>query len=79
FSASINRPSRTRTLVEAIGAQLGRRRRIDLSVIDLIDAGPGLGALTRDGLPPAAEALVAAIEGADALIVGTPVYKGAYS
>ena len=79
FSASINRPSRTRTLVEAIAAELGRHRRIDLTVIDLIDAGPGLGALTRDDLSESAEALVAAIEGADALIVGTPVYKGAYS
>lgn len=79
FSASIARPSRTRTLVEAIAAELGRHRRIDLTVLDLIDAGPGLGALTRDGLSLSAEGLVAAIEGADALIVGTPVYKGAYS
>lgn len=79
FSASINRPSRTRTLVEAIAAELAAHRRVDLTVIDLIDAGPGLGALIRDDLTPPAERLVAAIEGADALIVGTPVYKGAYS
>ncbi|MGU3538465.1 NAD(P)H-dependent oxidoreductase [Methylobacterium sp. A54F] len=79
FSASINRPSRTRSLVEAVAAGLALRQRIDLRVFDLIDAGPGLGALTRDGLSLPAARLIEAIEGADALIVGSPVYKGAYS
>ncbi|WP_375462375.1 NAD(P)H-dependent oxidoreductase [uncultured Methylobacterium sp.] len=79
FSASINRPSRTRSLVEAIAAELRAHRRIDLTVLDLIDAGPGLGATTRGALSRPAAELIAAIEGADALIVGTPVYKGAYS
>lgn len=79
FSASINRPSRTRSLVAAIAAELAGHRRIDLTVLDLIDAGPGLGAHTRADLSIPAARLIAAIEGADALIVGTPVYKGAYS
>ena len=79
FSASINRPSRTRSLVEAIATELGRHRRIDLTVLDLIDAGPGLGAHTREALSGPAARVIAVIEGADALIVGTPVYKGAYS
>ncbi|WP_238183941.1 NAD(P)H-dependent oxidoreductase [Methylobacterium trifolii] len=79
FSASANRPSRTRNLVEAVAAELARHRRIDLDVLDLVDAGPGLGATARDGLSPAAARLIGAIEGADALIVGTPVYQGAYS
>lgn len=79
FSASISRPSRTRSLVAAIAAALARHRDIDLSVFDLIDAGPGLGATTRDALSPPAARLIAAIEAADALVVGTPVYQGAYS
>lgn len=79
FSANISRPSRTRILVEAIAAELARHRRIDLTVLDLIDAGPGLGAHTREALSPAAAAVIAAIEGADALIVGTPVHNGGYS
>jgi FMN reductase len=79
FSGSAKRPSRTRILVEALGAELGRLRRIDLAVYDLIDAGPGLGATQRDELSAQAGRLVEAIEGADALIVGTPVYQGGYA
>jgi FMN reductase len=79
FSGSAKRPSRTRDLVEAVAAELGRLRRIDLRVYDLLDAGPGLGASLRADLPPAAVAMIEAIEGADALIVGTPVYQGGYA
>ncbi len=79
FSGSAKRPSRTRILVEALGAELGRLRGIDLAVYDLMDAGPGLGATQRDALSAPALRLVEAIEGADALIVGTPVYQGGYA
>ncbi|MCJ2057444.1 NAD(P)H-dependent oxidoreductase [Methylobacterium sp. J-048] len=79
FSGSAKRPSRTRDLVEAVGAELGRLRRIDLTVYDLVEAGPGIGASRREDLPPPAAQLIAAIEGADALIVGTPVYQGGYA
>jgi len=80
LSGSLRRPSRTRSLVEAVGAEVARSRPIALLVADLIDAGPGLGvALSRDDLSGTATELVGAIEGADALIVGSPVYKGAYT
>ena len=79
FSGSAKRPSRTRILVEALGAELGRLRGIDLAVYDLMDAGPGLGATQRDDLSAPAARLIEAIEGADALIVGTPVYQGGYA
>jgi FMN reductase len=79
FSGSAKRPSRTRVLVEALGAELGRLRRIDLTVYDLLDAGPGLGVTQRDELSEPAARMVDAIEGADALIVGTPVYQGGYA
>ncbi len=79
FSGSAKRPSRTRILVEALGAELGRLRGIDLAVYDLIDAGPGLGATQRDDLSAPAARLIEAIEAADALIVGTPVYQGGYA
>lgn len=79
FSGSAKRPSRTRDLVEAVAAELGRLRGIDLAVYDLIDAGPGLGATRREDLSPQALRLIEAIEGADALIVGTPVYQGGYA
>ena len=45
----------------------------------LAEIGPGLGAFSREALPLAGQAALAAIEGADALIVGTPIYKGSYS
>lgn len=79
FSGSAKRPSRTRVLVEALGAELERLRRIDLTVYDLLDAGPGLGVTQRDELSPSAARLIEVIEGADALIVGTPVYQGGYA
>jgi FMN reductase len=78
-SGSAKRPSRTRVLVEALGIELGRLRRIDLTVYDLLDAGSGLGATQRDDLSAPAAQMIEAIEGADALIVGTPVYQGGYA
>src|SRR3954463_2469572 len=80
IAGNLKRPSRTRALVEAVAAPLARRRDVDLSVYDLLDAGPGLGAAyARADLTPEAARVVEAIETADALIVGTPVYKGSYS
>jgi FMN reductase len=56
------------------------RGRSPVGVADLVDAGPGLrAALSRGDLSDEAADLVGAIEGADALIVGSPVYKGAYT
>jgi FMN reductase len=65
--------------VEAVAAEVSRLRRIDLRVYDLIDAGPGLGATSREDLTLPASRLIDAIEKADALIVGTPVYQGGYA
>ncbi|SFV09406.1 FMN reductase [Methylobacterium sp. 174MFSha1.1] len=80
FSANIKRPSKTRTLVEAIAAEAAVRLPVEVRIFDLVDAGPGLGAaLTRDQLSLPARRLVEAVEEADALVVGTPVYKGAYT
>ncbi|GJD51824.1 NADH-dependent FMN reductase SfnF [Methylobacterium crusticola] len=79
FSGNTSRPSRTRALVEAVGAELARQRRIDLRVHDLAEAGAGLGVTTRDALPLPVAHLIEAMEGADALIVGSPVHNGSYS
>nr|WP_244627091.1 NAD(P)H-dependent oxidoreductase [Microvirga tunisiensis] len=67
-------------MAEALGAEVGRRASIDLKIYNVLDAGPGLGsALARNDLPLPAARIVDEIETADALIVGTPVYKGAYT
>ena len=80
FSGSLRRPSKTRALVEATGKEVIRGRTFRLDVFDVIDAGPGLGAaLTREDLTLPATRVIDAIERADALIIGTPVYKGAYT
>src|SRR3954468_24757095 len=77
IAGNLKRPSRTRALVEAVAAALAHRREIDLAVYDLLDAGPGLGAAyARDDLTPEAARVVEAIETADALVDGSPVYKG---
>ena len=56
------------------------RLRAEIRLFDMVDAGTGLGAAwSRDLLPLPARRIVEAIEGADALIVGSPVYKGAYT
>src|SRR4051812_5044792 len=80
IAGNLKRPSRTRALVEAVGTALAHRREVDFAIYDLLDAGPGLGAAyARSELTPEAARVVEAIETADALIVGTPVYKGSYT
>jgi FMN reductase len=80
FSGSPRRPSKTRSLVETVAAEVASRRQVRLDIYDLSDAGPGLGAaLQRKDLTLPAARVINAIEQADALIVGTPIYKGAYT
>ncbi|GJD74621.1 FMN reductase [Methylobacterium goesingense] len=80
FTANLQRPSKTRALAESLAEAVGAHLRADIRLFDMLDAGTGLGAAwSRDLLPLPARRIVEAIEGADALIVGTPVYKGAYT
>lgn len=80
ISGSVNRPSRSRALAEALAQGILSRVQGQLAVYDIIDAGPGLGAaFSRDRLSPTAAKVVDAIEDADALIAVSPVYKGSYT
>ena len=79
ISGNTHRPSRSRALVETIAQHVASQLPAEYVLYDIVDAGPGLGAaFERDELPAMAERILAAIEGADALIVATPVYKGSY-
>jgi FMN reductase len=79
FSGSPRRPSKTRSLVETVAAEVASHRQARVDIYDLIDAGPGLGAaLQRQDLTLPVARIIDAIEQADALIVGTPVYKGLF-
>lgn len=80
FTANLQRPSKTRALAESLAEAVGAQLRAEIRLYDMLDAGTGLGAAwSRDLLPLPARRIVEAIEGADALIVGSPVYKGAYT
>lgn len=80
ISGSTRRPSKSRTLAEAIGSSVRAQLDADVQVFDVFDAGPGLGAaFNRRDLTPEAAAIVDAIEQADAVIAVSPVYKGSYT
>jgi FMN reductase len=87
-AGNITRPSRTAALVATITAQVAAFSGAGSRLIELADVGPqlfqpfspeGLKAFSRDDLPADGRSAIEAIESADALVVGTPVYKGSYS
>lgn len=79
FSANIQRPSKTRALVEEILVSLGGGfGPADLH--DLSDTARAFGGALHAGeLTGEAADMLAAIEKADALVVASPVYKGSYT
>lgn len=80
ISGSLRRPSRTSTLVRATLDGIGRYFQTNRRLIELADAAPSLlSALARDQLSPLGQAAVRAVEEADILVVGTPVYRASYT
>lgn len=80
ISGSLQRPSRTLALTDAIVAALGAALPIETRLIELGEIGSRLaGALTRAQVPPDLDALIRAIETADALVVASPVYRASYT
>lgn len=79
-AGSVRQPSRTTVLVaevlDAISARLGIPHRL----VELGEKGAvHVNSLARDGLEGRALALIEAIEAADVLVVGTPVYRASYT
>ncbi|MBR8379697.1 FMN reductase [Burkholderia cenocepacia] len=80
ISGSLQRPSRTLALTDAIVTALGAALPIETRLIELGEIGSRLaGALTRALVPPDLDALIRAIETADALVVASPVYRASYT
>ncbi|WP_375451255.1 FMN reductase [uncultured Devosia sp.] len=80
FAGSSSAPSRTKSLVETIVATTADRTGARGTVYDLVDIHPSLGAtLDARQAPPDLVALIDTITNADALVVGSPVYKGTYT
>ena len=79
IAGSFNRPSKTRVLVEHVAALAADRYGFSANIHDLQDVGPSLGtALWRNELDEQAKGVIDEIVHADALIIGSPTFKGSY-
>jgi FMN reductase len=80
IAGSLSSPSRTRALVDLAVRQTAQRFGGTAQTFDLTDLQPSLGLAGRlDDLSAPQREVVEALVTADALIVGTPVYKGSYT
>jgi FMN reductase len=80
LSGNWARPSRTRTLVQAVLDAAAARGLGQVTLLDLVDAGPALlQTMDRAKAAPEVERLLRTILEADALVVGTAVHKGSYA
>lgn len=79
-SGSLHEPSKTTALLRAIADAVAERAPAEVQVIELTQVGPSLaGALRREDLPAEVEEQLLAIEDADLLIVGSPVYRASFT
>jgi len=79
-SGGLNNPSKTEALVQAIIDELGEATPINVHFIKFSEIGQLLGgAIYRNQLPQRVQDDLAAVEAADALIVGTPVYRASFT
>ncbi|MBY4615155.1 MULTISPECIES: FMN reductase [Rhizobium] len=79
IAGSFNRPSKTLALVRHVADRASFRYGFTSKTYDLHDLGPSLGhALWRKDLDEQAGRVVDEIVRADALIIGSPTYKGSY-
>lgn len=79
IAGSFNRPSKTYSLVKTVADLAGDRYGFASRVYDLHDVGPSLGtAQWRNDLDAQAASVVDDIVSSDALIIGSPTFKGSY-
>jgi FMN reductase len=79
-SGGLNNPSKTESLVQAILDELDQATPINVHFIKFSEIGHLLGgAIYRNQLPQRVQDDLAAVEAADALIVGTPVYRASFT
>ncbi|GAB4067592.1 NAD(P)H-dependent oxidoreductase [Ancylobacter sonchi] len=79
ISGSLSAPSRTLSLVQFATERLGRELDARVQVVD-VSRLPQLGLMrSREAAGREETAAFAAVEAADLLVIGSPVYKGSYS
>ncbi len=79
-SGSWKTPSKTRTLTDAVADALQKHRPIETIKIDLAEVGSQIAQLTTTSdADPKLTSLFSAVASADLLIVGSPIYKAAYT
>ena len=80
LAGSLSRPSKTRSLVDLVTAKAAAAFGAAAATYDLTDLQPALGtAGTLDDLDGLPRAILEQVLSADALVVGSPVYKGSYT
>jgi FMN reductase len=73
-------PSKTRVLTEAFVEKLSEHWQISVVRVDLAEIGGRIAALTsREELAPETARLFSAVEDADLLVVGSPIFKASYT
>ena len=79
-SGGLNNPSKTESLVQEILDEFAQATPIQVHFIKFSEIGHLLGgAIYRNQLPQRIQDDLAAVEAADALIVGTPVYRASFT
>ena len=80
IAGSVRQPSRTANLVAAVVDAIALRLETVGQTIELGDGGTSFfDALQRDAMAGRARDIIDAIEDADVLVVGTPVYRASYT
>ncbi|MEY9780050.1 FMN reductase [Sinorhizobium fredii] len=80
LSGNVKRPSRTASLVDVLTSAVESRFGGVKSIIDLTDVAPVLfRALRAEQLDSAGREIIDALETADVLVVGSPVYRASYT
>ncbi|TWF58947.1 FMN reductase [Neorhizobium alkalisoli] len=80
FSGNISRPSSTKRFVESVTEALAKQAGLKHEVFDIEDLGTSLtAARSVADLDPAARRVIRTIINAEALVIGSPTYKGSYT
>lgn len=76
-NGSLSKPSRTRVLLDTLQDRLSEKLALDVEVIDLVDLIEDIGpTLYRSNLSTKSVQALEAIESAEFLVVGAPVFRG---